>query len=258
MKERDYQTIRATAVGAVATITMHLPDRKNPLGPQMINELLWALDDAKDDDSVRCVILTGAGGNFSAGGDLKQMGGKDGLAAKGDFVDLLLRFTKLGKPTIARIEGYALGGGLGLIASCDLAVASDVATFGLPEIKRGLFPMMIMAVLARVVPRRRLLTMMLLGERFPSSDALDWGLLSHVVPGDELDPRVTHLAKKLAGQSPTAMRMGLAAFYRQSDLAYAEALPTLRADLFDLLKTEDGREGLAAFLEKREPKWVDR
>ena len=258
METRDYQTLLVNVRGSIATLTMSIPERKNPLGPQMINELLWALDDAKDDEAIRCVVLTGAGGNFSAGGDLKQMSGKDGLAAKGDFVDLLLRFTTLGKPTVAVVEGYALGGGLGLIASCDLAVAADSAQFGLPEIKRGLFPMMIMAVLARTIPRRQLLEMMLLGERFSARQAQSWGLLGRVVDDEQLTSSLDEITKKLASQSPTAMRMGLHAFHRQADLTYAEALPSLRSDLFALLQTDDGKEGLTAFLEKREPKWVGR
>ena len=199
-----------------------------------------------------------SGGNFSAGGDLTQMSGKDGLAAKGDFVDLLLRFTTLGKPTVAKVEGYALGGGLGLIASCDLAVAADDATFGLPEIRRGLFPMMIMAVLARTIPRRTLLEMMLLGERFSAEQARERHLIGRVVEPNRLTISVDEITEKLATQSPTAMRMGLAAFHRQSDLTYADSLPELRSDLFSLLQTEDGKEGLKAFLEKREPKWVGR
>ncbi len=258
MQERPYETITATAADGVATITLNLPERKNPLGPGMVNELLYALDDAKDSDEVRVIVLTGAGKAFSAGGDLKQMGGKSELKPKGDYVDLLMRFTQLEKPTVARVPGYAMGGGLGLVASCDFAVACESAILGTPEVKRGLFPMMIMAVLQQVVPRRELMSMMLLGEKMDARRAKELGLLSHVVPDDELDSATAELAGKLASQSPTAMRMGLRAFHHQREQAMADALPYLRDQLFALLGTEDAREGLSAFFQKREPKWTGR
>ncbi len=258
MEDRGYHTITAAGDGPVATITLNVPERKNPLGPLMVNELLWAFDDAKEDDGVRVVVLTGAGEAFSAGGDLKQMGGGDGptLEPKGDYVDLLKRFTKLGKPTIARIPGYAMGGGLGLVAACDFAVACESAVMGTPEVRRGLWPMMIMAVLRRVVPRRKLLNMMLLGEKLSAHEALACDLVSHVVPDAELDAAVSELAAKLAAQSPTAMRMGLLAYHRMCDQTLEDALPELRDQLFQLLGTEDAQEGLRAFFEKREPVWT--
>lgn len=262
MESRPYEAIRVDSQDGVCTITLNLPERKNPLGPLMVNELLWALDDAREDGEVRAIVLTGAGKAFSAGGDLKQMGGGDGdgpkLAPKGDYVDLLLRFTALGKATVARVPGYAMGGGLGLVACCDFAVACESAQLGTPEIRRGLFPMMIMAVLQRLVPRRQLMNMMLLGERLTAAQALDYGLLSHVVPDEELDAKVLELATKLASQSPTAMRMGLAAFHHQADLTLEDALPHLRDQLFTILGTEDAREGLTAFFQKREPVWTGR
>lgn len=257
MNVREYQTITAASRDGAATITLNVPERKNPLGPRMVNELLYALDDAREADDVRVVVLTGAGAAFSAGGDLKQMGGGDGtdLEPRGDYVDLLLRFRDLGKPTIARVPGVAMGGGLGLVASCDFAIACESAVLGTPEIRRGLFPMMIMAVLSRVVPRRKLLDMMLLGEKLDARTALEHGLLSRVVPDAELDDAVAALASKLAAQSPTAMRMGLTAFHHQDGKPLEESLPYLRDQLYAMLGTEDAQEGLRAFFEKREPKW---
>lgn len=263
MEARAYRTLLVEAAGAVATITMNKPERKNPLGPEMVSELCWALDDARDDDAVRVVVITGAGGAFSAGGDLKQMsggaeGGSEPLPPRGDYVDLLLRFTTIGKPTIARVPGVAMGGGLGIVASCDFAIACESATLGTPEIKRGLFPMMIMAVLRRVVRRRRLMEMMLLGEKIDAREAERIELISRAVPDDRLDAEVSALAEKLAAQSPTAMRMGLAAFHAQADRDLASALPYLRDQLVAILGTEDAREGLMAFVEKRAPRWTGR
>jgi enoyl-CoA hydratase/carnithine racemase len=260
MEARSWRTIRVDAAGPVATITLNRPERKNPLGPEMVNELVWAMDDAKVDAEIRCVVLTGAGGAFSAGGDLKMMAAGEGepLAQRGDYVDLLMRFTTIGKPTIARVPGVAMGGGLGLVASCDFAIACESATFGTPEIKRGLFPMMIMAVLRRVVSRRRLMEMMLLGETFSAKEAERFELVSRAVPDAELDSAVAALAARLSAQSPTAMRMGLAAFHAQADRDLAGALPYLRDQLGAILGTEDAREGLMAFMEKRAPKWSGR
>ncbi|HEY8427685.1 MAG TPA: enoyl-CoA hydratase-related protein [Sandaracinaceae bacterium] len=263
MQARAYRTILASSdARGIATITLNVPERKNPIGPLMVNELLYALDDAKEDPNVRVIVLTGAGAAFSAGGDLKQMAGAGGdgpaLPPRGDYADLLLRFPKLGKPTIARIPGVAMGGGLGLVASCDFAIACESAVFGTPEIKRGLFPMMIMAVLQRVVSRRRLLEMMLLGEKITARQAAEIELITRAVPDEALDAEVDALAAKLAAQSPTAMRMGLAAYHAQADRTLEEALPHLQEQLAAILGTEDAREGLAAFLEKRAPRWTGR
>ncbi len=258
MKDRGYGTIRVALEGAVGTITLDVPERKNPIGPQMVNELLYALDDARDDPDVRVLVLTGAGDAFSAGGDLKQMSSSTGLEPKGDYADLLLRFPKLGKPTIARVNGAAMGGGLGLVASCDFAIAKESAVLGTPEVRRGLFPMMIMAVLARVVSRRRLLEMMLLGEKMSAREAAAAELVTRAVPDDRLDEEVAALASKLSAQSPTALRMGLAAYHHQADRALEDALPYLRDQLVAILGTEDAREGLMAFMEKREPRWTGR
>lgn len=255
-----YETILVERRGRVEWITLNKPERKNPLGAQMVNELLYALDAAKEDDEVRVIVLTGAGNAFSAGADLKQFGQDAGskLPLKGDFPDLLLRFRELGKPTVARVPGIAMGGGLGIVCACDFAVGCESAVLSTPEIKRGLFPFMIMAVMAKVVPRRRLLSMMLLGEKLGAYEALEAGLVTHVVPDDQLDAKVEEITSALAAQSPTAMRMGLLAFHRMSEQKLAEALPELQRDLMAALGTEDAKEGLLAFMQKREPNWTGR
>lgn len=259
MEERNYGTLLVDLDEAtgVLTLTMNRPERKNALNPQLVNELLWALDDAKESAAVRVIVLTGAGSSFCAGGDLKQMSsGGPQLEKKGEYDDLLGRFPGLGKPTIAKVAGYAMGGGLGLVASCDFAIAAESAVLGTPEIKRGLFPMMIMAVLQRVMSRRDLMNMMLLGERLDAAEGKRLGLLSHVVTEEQLDDEARSMAKRLASQSPTAMRMGLLAFHHQADRQLEEALPYLREQLFALLATADAKEGLMAFFQKRDPVWT--
>jgi enoyl-CoA hydratase/carnithine racemase len=145
-----------------------------------------------------------------------------------------------------------------MVAACDFAIACQSATFGTPEIKRGLFPMMIMAVLRRVVSRRKLLEMMLLGETLDADAAERLELISRVVADADLDAATAELAGKLAAQSPTAMRLGLAAWNAQADLDLAHALPLLRDRLYEILGTDDAREGLMAFVEKRKPVWTGR
>lgn len=257
--DRGFETILAEQAGHVLTLTFNRPDKKNPLSQELINELLWALDDAEAADDVRVIVLTGAGNAFSAGADLKGMSGDRGkLEKKGEFDDLMLRFDKLEKPIIARVPGYVMGGAMGIIACCHFVVACESAILGTPEIKRGLFPMMITAVLRRVIAPRDLVVLMLLGEKITAAKAKEIGLVTEVVPDDELDARVEALAQQLASQSPTAMGMGLRAYNAQRGMPVEEALPYLREQLYALLATEDAKEGLAAFFQKRPPQWKGR
>jgi enoyl-CoA hydratase/carnithine racemase len=245
----------------VQTVTLFNPERRNAIGPQMVNELLWALEDAHADDDVRCLVLTGEGKAFCAGGDFAQMtGGADGptLPPKGDYADLLLAMTRSEKPIVARVNGPAMGGGLGLVAASTFAIAQADATLGTPEINVGLFPMMIMAVLARVVPRRKLLHMMLFGQKLTAEAALAAGLLNEVVPAGELDSAVKVVTDAIGNKSPLTVALGLRAFAAQDDMDLATALPMLREKLGECLATDDAREGLMAFLEKRPPVWKGR
>ncbi len=259
MQERDYQTLLVEQDGFIVTLTFNKPEKKNPLSQELVNELLYALDDAEAADDVRVIVVTGAGNAFSAGADLKGMTADRGkLEKKGEFDDLLLRLDGLKKPIIARIPGYVMGGAMGITASCHFAIACESAILATPEIKRGLFPMMIMATLQRVIHPRELLQLMLLGEKITAQKAKEIGLLTEVVPDEQLDARVAELAGQLAKQSPTAMRMGLDAYNRQRRMPLEEALPFLRDQLYAVLSSEDAKEGLAAFFQKREPQWTGR
>ena len=259
LTERSYASLLVKCEGGVATLSLHNPARKNAIGPRMVNELLYALGDAAEDDAVRSVVLTGSGDAFCAGGDFAQMTGgsaEDELPPKGDYADLLLAVARSEKPVIARVNGHAMGGGLGLVAASHFAIAARGAKLGTPEINVGLFPMMIMAVLARVVPRRRLLEMMLFGERFDADEAARLGLVNRAVEPSELDAAVAEIAAKIASKSPVTVRLGLSALAAQDDLPLDEALPLLRERLSLCLATDDAREGLMAFLEKRPPLWT--
>ncbi|HLK35428.1 MAG TPA: enoyl-CoA hydratase-related protein [Polyangiaceae bacterium] len=258
---RAYEKIRVARRGAVETITLDNPQRRNAIGPRMTSELLWALSDAQAADDVRSIVLTGEGKAFCSGGDFGEIAGgaaASELPIRGDFADLLLALCNAEKPVVARVNGDAMGGGLGLAVACTFAVASVDARMGTPEIDVGLFPMMILAVLARHVSRRRLLEMSLLGERFGAEEAARLGLVNRAVPAAELDAEVEKITAALALKSPTALRLGLRAFAAQDDLDLEQALPLLRERLVECIGTEDAREGLTAFLQRRPPRWTGR
>lgn len=276
MIERAYTAIRAVAFSGVATVTLHNPARKNAIGPVMVNELLHALDDAAADPEVRVIVITGAGDAFCSGGDFAQMpdqtmrlrsaepssapnpgsAGADALPHKGDYADLLLAMTRSPKPLVARVNGSAMGGGLGLVAASHFAVAARGARLATPEINVGLFPMMIMALLQRLVSKRHLLEMMLLGERMDADHAVAIGLINKAVDARDLDEAVKQITDALAAKSPITVRLGLEAFAAQADLDLEAALPLLRERFAAVLATDDAREGLMAFLEKRPPVWA--
>jgi enoyl-CoA hydratase/carnithine racemase len=256
---REYGRIRVARDAGVETLTLHYPERRNAIGPRMTNELLWALEDACAADEVRAVVLTGEGKAFCSGGDFAEMtsgGSEVALPHKGDYADLLLALVRSDKPIVARVNGHAMGGGLGLVAASTFAVASTEARLGTPEIDVGLFPMMIMAVLAKHVPRRRLLEMMLFGEKLSAEEAARLGLVNRAVAPGELDAEVRRITDAVASKSPSTVRLGLRAFAAQDDMDLEAALPMLRGRLAECLATDDAREGLMAFLEKRTPKWT--
>ena len=256
----DFQSLIYEVQDYVCTITLNRPEKRNALSAQLVNELIYALELAGEDDAVRAVILTGSGKAFCAGGDLSQMsggggGGETSIPYRGGFVELNLAFQSINKPVIAKIRRYALAGGLGLVCACQFAFAEETATFGTPEIHRGLFPMMIMANIFRVVPRRKGLELILSGERVSAETALEMGLISHTAPPESLDDAVWTFAQSLVDRPPNVMKLGLEAFYAQSDMDYEAALPYLNEMLMKCLSTPDAQKGLMAFMTKQTPNW---
>jgi enoyl-CoA hydratase/carnithine racemase len=268
--ERHYERIKVERIHAREKITLSYPERRNAIGPLMTNELLYALEDARANDDVRVIVITGEGKTFSAGGDFAQMsvhGAPDAsmpppevsaLPTKGDYADLLVALMRCDKPVIARVNGHALGTGLGLVAACTFSVGLKHAQFGTPEIHSGLFPMMVMALLARIVPRRRLLEMMVLGEKIDATEAERIGLLGQAVEPGELDETVRMIETQILHKSPAVVRLGLRAFAAQEDLDIDSAMAMLRGRFKEVLAMDDAREGLNAFLEKRTPTWSGR
>ncbi|MGZ5325353.1 MAG: enoyl-CoA hydratase/isomerase family protein [Solirubrobacterales bacterium] len=249
--------------GGVATVTLNRPEQRNALSGQLLSELVESMKRARDDDEVKAVVLTGAGDKvFCAGADLGGFAADLPLVEKHFASDLFLEFfrlmPKLGKPTLCAANGHVLAGGMGLALSCDLVIAKEGATFGTPEINVGAFPYMIMAIIYRNVPRKKVNEMMLLGERLSAEDAVEYGLANKVVPAKEFQAAVDEWASKLASKSPVLMRLGHDAMYRQQDMAVDDALEYLRSQLSLTFSTEDILEGVQAFFEKREPKWKGR
>jgi enoyl-CoA hydratase len=247
----------------VATVTLNDPEKRNMLSGPMLAELVAAMRKARDSDEVRAVVMTGAGEKvFCAGADLGGFGADAPLVEKHFASDLFLEFfrlmPRLGKPSLCALNGHVLAGGMGLALSCDLLIAREGATFSTPEINVGAFPYMIMAIIYRNVPRKKVNEMMLLGERMSAEDAVQYGLANKVVPEAEFDEAVRDWATKLASKSPVLMRIGHDAMYRQQDMAIDEALEFLRSQLSLTFSTEDIQEGVQAFFEKREPKWKGR
>lgn len=252
-----------TTTGHVATITLNRPDQRNPLSFGMLSDLLTAFRWCQGEEAVRVVVLTGAGDRaFSAGADLSsfQAGAPEPEhhPERHAFVELFLLMAGLGKPIVGRINGHALAGGMGLAGSCDLLVAVDTATFATPEINVGVWPMMIQAVLARSLPRKVLLEMMMLGDRWTATQMQSAGFVNRVVTRELLDTTVDEITEKLAKKSPLVMRLGRDAFYRQQDMDFAPALEYLHDELVKVAMTEDSKEGVLAFFEKREPNFKGR
>jgi enoyl-CoA hydratase/carnithine racemase len=247
----------------VATVTLNDPEKANRLSGQMLGELVDAMTTARDDESVRAVVLTGAGEKaFCAGADLGGFGIDAPLVQKHFAAELFVAFfrlmPRLGKPSLCAANGHVLAGGMGLALSCDLVIAKQGAMFGTPEINVGAFPYMIMAIIYRNVPRKKVNEMMLLGERLSAEEAVTYGLANKVVPAEEFEVAVADWAQKLASKSPVLMRLGHDAMYRQQDMALDDALEFLRSQLSLTLSTEDIIEGVQAFFEKREPNWKGR
>jgi enoyl-CoA hydratase len=259
----SYEQLIYGVSDGVATVTLNRPEQRNALSGQLLAELVDAVKAARDDEAVRCVVLTGAGDRvFCAGADLGGFAADAPLVEKHYASDLFLEFfrlmPRLGKPSLCAANGHVLAGGLGLALSCDLVIAKDSATFGTPEINVGAFPYMIMSIIYRNVPRKKVNEMILLGERLSAADAVTYGLANRAVPEGDFDAAVADWAAKLASKSPVLMRLGHDAIYRQQDMALDDALEYLRSQLSLTFSTEDILEGVQAFFEKREPNWKGR
>jgi enoyl-CoA hydratase len=259
-----YETLRyEVADTGVATITLDQPDTRNALSDQLLGELIAAFEAARDDEAVRCVVLTSSHDRvFSSGANLGGFAADVPLVHKHlgteRFPRLFRLIGELGKPTICAANGHVLAGAFGIALACDLIVAHEAAEFGTPEINVGAFPFMIMALIYRNVPRKKTNELLLLGERISAAEAERIGIVNRVVAAEAFDDAVREWALKLASKSPLIMRLGKDAMFRQLDMPFLDALDYLRAQLSIALSTEDIAEGVSAFFEKRDPVWKGR
>lgn len=239
---------------------LNRPEQRNALNISVISELRQAVDRAATDERIRCVVLTGAGGVFCAGADLKELGTPvDQMAehrGRGQLGALFTDLWSMGKPTIARVDGYCLAGGLGLAMACDIVVSTDRSTFGAPEVKVGLWPYMITVPLLRSLPPKRALKLMLTGELISAAEAERLGMLSDVVASEQLDECVNGYVRSFLRVSPQAVALGKTAFYAVVDHDPHGRLAELNTGLGLALTTTDAAEGLAAFRDRRSPAWV--
>lgn len=260
-----YQTIATETKGKAGIITLSREERRNAISPTMIIELFDALKKYDDDPNILAIVLTGAGSKaFCAGADFGEaMSATASLLDRHEeqrrFAELFKVIKSLQKPLLGRINGHALGGGFGLACACDIVVAAEDCRFGTPEINVGLFPYVIMATLLRSTSApKRLLELMLTGERLDARDAQQLGLVNYVVPREQLDEKVGEIIKKITSKSPAILRLGRRAFYTMRDMEYEKALEYLASVLAINTMAEDVAEGITAFLEKREPQWKGR
>jgi enoyl-CoA hydratase/carnithine racemase len=257
-----YQSIVTETKGKAGVITLSREERRNAISPTMVVELFDALKKYDAEPNVLAIVLTGAGSKaFCAGADFGEAVSAtasllDRHEEQRKFAELFKVIKGLQKPLLGRINGHALGGGFGLACSCDIVVAADDCRFGTPEIDVGLFPYVIMATLLRCTSApKRLIEMMLTGERLDAIEAQQLGLVNHVVPREQLDAKVEEIVEKITSKSPAILRLGRRAFYTMRDMEYEKALDYLSSVLTINTAAEDVAEGISAFLEKREPRW---
>lgn len=246
--------------GSVLWLTLNRPDRHNAINAAMTAALVEALGNGSTDAHVRAIVLTGAGERtFCSGADLKEQSSMFASAGGSNPIgDVLRAIQACGKLVIARLNGSALAGGLGLVAACDLAYAADHARFGLPEVRVGVFPMMIATRLMQQIPERRFREMAYLGETIGTEEAERYGLINRAAPAAELDTLIQSVLDKLMLGAPGAIAAGKKALFEMPDMRQAERLSYAERMIAILGDSAEAREGRAAFSEKRKPGWVPR
>lgn len=254
-------------VGDVVVLTLNRPEARNSLSEGMIAAIDGSLREIHDDASVRAVVIAASGKAFSAGHDMKELTARrsDPDGGRGYFAEIMTAcsammqaIVHLPKPVVAAVQGIATAAGCQLVASCDLAIASDAASFATPGVDIGLFCSTPMVALSRNVPRKIALEMLLTGEPISAATAQSIGLINRVVPAGSEREAAIELAQKVALKSAYTVRIGKTAFYRQAEMSLAGAYRYAAEVMTENMMARDAEEGIGAFIEKREPKWQDR
>jgi enoyl-CoA hydratase/carnithine racemase len=254
-----YEHLLRSTEGQLGIITLNRPDRRNALSLDLMLELIRCLDEFEADANIRAIILAAAGKVFSAGHDLSEMVGRTVNDYRRIFdvcTVLMTKIQSIPQPLIAQVQGVATAAGCQLVATCDLAIASEEAAFATPGVRIGLFCTTPMVALSRAVGRKRAMEMLLTGKLVDAATAADWGLINRVVPAGQLEPETRQLACKIAEASSFTVALGKQAYYAQIDLdqskayAYAKEVMTMNS------LAEDAQEGISAFLEKRVACWT--
>ena len=257
----DVQEVLLERRGQAFWITINRPDKRNAIHGGVVAAMREGIRQAHADPEVRAIVVTGAGDKaFCAGGDLQPGKGFafDFSKPSVDYADLLRDAKNATLPIIARVNGTCMAGGMGLLCMADMAVVADHALFGLPEVKVGVFPMQVLSLLQNLVPRRLVQEWALTGEPISAQDALEAGLVNHVVPTAELDAKTDWLLSRLVDKSPTAIRRGKYAMRAIEAMSFDQAIAYTESQIALLAMTEDAKEGLAAFNERRKPVWTGR
>lgn len=250
-----FQATKIDISNNILSITLNRPEKKNALNNVMMNELNYALAYAKQQREIRVVVIGAEGDVFCAGADLRRAKEKSNVPKLEHADDVSFSLRRLHKPVICKIQGSVLAGALLIVTNSTHAIAAKEATFLAPEIHRGLWPFMVMAGLFRVMPKRAGLDFIMRGQPIDARQAEQWGLINQSVAANELEKTVRDLANELASLAPETMQLGLAAYEQQDALAFDEALPYLQEQIAQCFQSDDAKEGIAAFLEKRKPNW---
>ncbi len=263
-KDGDTQPLAIAQKDAVLRLTLNNPPA-NTLSLALLRTLLEALDEAENDPAIHVIVIAATGNVFSAGHDLKEMTGHRGDPDGGRAffeetfrlcADLMLKINRLAKPVIAEIDGLATAAGCQLVASCDLAICTDTATFCTPGVNIGLFCSTPMVAVSRAAHRKQAMEMLLTGETIDASTAKDFGLVNRIVPKQYLTQVVDKYAAVIASKSPLTLKIGKEAFYRQIDMPLEQAYDHAARVMVDNMLTRDAAEGIGAFLDKRHPFWT--
>ena len=255
LKGLDFKTTLLDIKNNIMTITLNRPEKKNALNNVMMNELNYALAYAKQESSIRVVVIAAEGNIFCAGADLTRTKSESNVPKLKNNDDISLSLRHLYKPVICKIQGSVYAGALLIVSNSTHAIAVKEAEFSAPEIHRGLWPFMVMAGLFRVMPKRAGLDFIMRGQPIDASKAEKFGLINQSVNKEHLDETVNSLAKELASLAPETMQFGLEAYEKQDSKSFNEALPYLQEQIAKCFEGKDAKEGISAFLEKRKPNW---